>query len=73
MTKREWDKLKEGDKVWVDMPYFAYKMLGVVKTIDHWKGVWVNFFGDGQMHLCPADRHKLWNNVERYEEPKDAR
>ena len=73
MTKREWNKLQEGDKVWVDMPYFAYKMLGVVKVIKHEKGVWINFFGDGQMHLCPADRHKLWNHVERYEDPKDVR
>lgn len=70
MTKREWNKLQEGDKVWVDMPYLAYKMLGVVKTIDHRKGVWINFFGDGQTHLCPTERNKLWSHVERYEEPK---
>lgn len=73
MTRREWNKLQEGDKVWVDMPYLAYKMPGVVRTIDHQKGIWINFFGDGQTHLCPTDRHKLWSHVERYEEPKDAR
>ena len=73
MTKREWDKLKEGDKVWVFPSYFTFEMLGVVKVIKHKKGVWINFFGDGQMFWRPEDKKKLLSHVERYEEPKDAR
>lgn len=73
MTKAEWNKLKEGDKVWVFPSYFTFEMLGVVKVIKHKKGVWVNFFGDGQTHLCPTERNKLWHHVEKYEETKDDR
>ena len=70
MTKREWDKLKEGDKVWVDMPYFAYKMLGVVKIIKHEKGIWLNFFGDGQMFWRPPRMEVRLKALERYKEEK---
>ena len=68
MTKREWDKLKEGDKVWVFPSYFTFEMLGVVKVIKHKKGVWLNFFGDGQMFWRPSRMEVRLKALELYKE-----
>ena len=41
--------------VWFRPPYLAYRMPGIVRTIDGRRGVWVNFFGDGQTHFTPQE------------------
>ena len=41
--------------VWFSPPYLAYRMPGVVRTIDGRRGVWVNFFGDGQTRFTPQE------------------
>lgn len=53
MTKEEFYKLKDGEQVWYYPTYFRYAFPAIVKTIDGEKGLWVNFFGDGQCHFTP--------------------
>ena len=74
MTKEEFEKLADGEKVWYSPTYFAFPMLGVIRTIAKadgvWgefsrggRGVWVNFFGDGQCLFTPppyGDRWYTW-------------
>ena len=60
MTKEEFDNLPEGAKVWYAPTYFAFPMAGVVMTVDGVKGVWVNFFGDGQCLFTPPSSYDRW-------------
>ena len=53
MTKDEFDKLNDGDTAWFEPHYFHFPMLGIIRTIDGEKGVWINFFGDAQAHFIP--------------------
>ena len=53
MTKQEFENLKEGRKVWFYPNYLRFAFPAIVKTIDGVKGLWVNFFGDGQCHFTP--------------------
>ena len=55
MTRKQFDRLEDGVMVWFRPPYLAYKMPGVVRTIGGRRGVWVNFFGDGQTHFTPQE------------------
>jgi len=52
MTRQEFDDLPVGTKVWFKPGYFAYRIPGTVKIFGRGesaiKGIWVNFFGDGQ-------------------------
>lgn len=67
MTKDDFDKLKDGDKVWFSPSYFSIPMLGVARTIRGEKGVWVNFFGDGQCHFVPRGEG-FFTTLARYRE-----
>ena len=58
MTRKQFDRLEDGVMVWFRPPYFAYRMPGVVRTIDGRRSVWVNFFGDGQTHFTPQEGHE---------------
>ncbi len=71
MTKEDFDKLAEGAKVWYAPTYFTFPMLGIVKTIDGVKGVWVNFYGDGQCHFAPQEGYgqKFCDNVGIFKGP----
>ena len=60
MTKEEFDKLDDGTKVWYAPTYFAFPMLGVIKTIGGEKGVWVNFYGEGQCLFTPPPYSERW-------------
>ena len=53
MTRKQFDRLEDGVMVWFRPPYLAYRMPGVIRTINKRRGVWVNFFGDGQCHYVP--------------------
>ena len=53
MTRRQFESLEDGVMVWFRPPYLAYRMPGVIRTINRKRGVWVNFFGDGQCHYVP--------------------
>ena len=55
MTRKQFDRLEDGVMVWFGPPYFAYRMPGVIRTIGRKRGVWVNFFGDGQTHFTPQE------------------
>ena len=52
MTSKQFNRLEDGVMVWFRPPYFAYRMPGVVRTVDSKRGVWVNFSGDGQCHYA---------------------
>ena len=68
MTKDDFEKLKDGDKVWFCPTYFAFPMLGVVKHgYRSMKGVWVNFFGEGQCLFAPLTE-AFYCAVSRYVE-----
>ena len=58
MTRKQFDRLEDGVMVWFRPPYLACRMPGVVRTIDGRRGVWVNFFGDGQCHYVPQRGHE---------------
>lgn len=66
MNKHDFDRLKEGENVWFAPHYFAFPMLGVIRTINGEKGVWINFFGDGQAHFIPR-LDSSYESVTRYE------
>ena len=53
MTVKQFDRLEDGVMVWFRPPYLAYRMPGVIRTIGGKRGVWMNFFGDGQCHYVP--------------------
>ncbi|MBO4513781.1 MAG: hypothetical protein J5746_13560 [Victivallales bacterium] len=56
MTKEEYNKLPVGTVVWFKPAYFAFAMPGVIKTtLTGGRGIWVNFFGDGQCLFTPQD------------------
>ena len=55
MTAKQFDRLEDGVMVWFRPPYLAYRMPGVIRTIGKRRGVWVNFFGDGQTHFTPQE------------------
>ena len=55
MTRKQFDRLEDGVMVWFRPPYLAFRMPGVVRTIDGRRGVWVNFFEDGQTHFTPQE------------------
>ena len=64
MTRNEFDALEEETRVWFHPTYFAFPFPGVVRTINGVKGVWINFFGDGQCHFTPLTYHtKFYDNV----------
>ena len=64
MTKEEFDSLPEETRVWYAPTYFAFPFPGVVRTIDGLKGVWINFYGDGQCHFAPLTYHtSFYDNV----------
>lgn len=48
MTKDELEKLDIGTALWFRPDYFAFPMVGVVKQVKKEKGIWINFFGEGQ-------------------------
>ena len=48
MTIEEYAALPEGETVWFRPPFLSYAFPGVVRTIGNTRGIWVNFFGDGQ-------------------------
>lgn len=54
MTREDFDKLADGTKVWYSPTYFAFPMPGTIKTVNGVKGVWVNFYGDGQCFFSPT-------------------
>ena len=58
MTRKQFDRLEDGVMVWFSPPYLACRMPGVVRTIGGRRGVWVNFFGDGQTHFTPQARRE---------------
>lgn len=53
MTKTDYDSLPVGTKVWFKPSYLSFAMLGTVKEKDGERGIWVNFFGDGQCMFQP--------------------
>lgn len=48
MTKSHFKRLPVGTPVWFQPHYLAFAFPGIVKRIHGRKGIWVNFFGDGQ-------------------------
>ena len=60
MTKERYESLRDGTRVWFHPSYFAYSMLGVIKTVNGERGIWVNFFGDGQCHF--PDKNNQYGN-----------
>ena len=48
MRREAFNRLKEGTLVWFSPTYFTLPMVGVVKQEPWAKGIWVNFYGDGQ-------------------------
>ena len=63
MTQSQFEALQEGDLVWFYPDYFAWPWLATVRTIDGRKGVWVNFWGEGQCHFTPPSYRKdKWFN-----------
>lgn len=72
MTREEFDNLPEETPVWFHPSYFAFPMLGVVRTINGLRGVWINFFGDAQCHFAPLAYHPpLYDNVTLYDNKQD--
>ena len=69
MTKDKFDKLENGTMVWYAPAYFSFPMLGVIKTMDGEKGVWVNFYGDGQCFFAPEEGYeeRFLDNVSVYD------
>ncbi len=48
MTVKEFNSLADGTAVWFRPPYFAFAMPATVRIMDGSRGLWVNFYGDGQ-------------------------
>lgn len=48
MTVKEFNSLADGTAVWFRPPYFAFTMPATVRIRDGRRGLWVNFYGDGQ-------------------------
>lgn len=67
MTKEKFDKLPDGTKVWFSPAYFAFPMLGIIRTIDGERGIWINFFGDGQCLFVPR-RPQHYDYITTWEE-----
>ncbi len=48
MTKSHFKKLPIKTLVWFAPPYFAFAFPGIIQRRHGRRGIWVNFFGDGQ-------------------------
>jgi len=55
MTVKEFNSLADGTAVWFRPPYFAFAMPATVRIMDGSRGLWVNFYGDGQCFFAPQD------------------
>ena len=51
MTQEDYERLPDGTRVWFCTDFFAIPILGVIKTKNGERGIWVNFFGHGQCHF----------------------
>ncbi len=61
MTKTQFKKLKVGTPVWFAPPYLAYPFPGIVKRVRGSRGIWINFFGDGQcLFVLRRPEHYEW-------------
>jgi len=55
MTAEEFNSLEDGASVWFRPPYFAFPMPAIVRIKNVRRGLWVNFFGDGQCLFSPQE------------------
>lgn len=55
MTIKEFNSLSNGASVWFCPPYFAFPMPATVSIKDGRRGLWINFYGDGQCRFEPQD------------------
>ena len=71
MTKERFDSLPDGTLVWFHPHYFAFPMLGTIRTYTRtdgvWgefsgggRGIWVNFYGEGQCLFTPPEYKSDW-------------
>lgn len=55
MTPEEFNVLSDGASVWFRPPYFAFAMPATVRIRNGRRGLWINFYGDGQCMFVPQD------------------
>lgn len=55
MTKKEFEQLEPGTKVWLKYQYFKFPWLGIIRREEGHNCVYVNFFGDAQATFDYAD------------------
>jgi hypothetical protein len=71
MTEDDYNKLKDGDKVWFHPSYFSVPMAGVIITVFGLKGVWVSFFGEG-CGFFPLKGEGVCTALTRYVDRRDG-
>lgn len=63
ITAYRWQKLKDGDQVWVYASWMKFPMPGIVKKTGREKYVYINFFGDCQTCWRPSDPKRMLREI----------
>ncbi len=58
MTPEEFNVLSDGASVWFRPPYFAFPMPAIVRIRNGRRGLWINFYGDGQCLFVPQEERE---------------
>lgn len=58
MTRKDYESLPDGTRVWYRQDFFAFPILGTIRHKDGQRGVWVNFFGYCQGLFADEDNHE---------------
>lgn len=68
MTKKEFEQLEPGTKVWLYFPHFSFPWVGIIRREEGHNVVFVNFFGMGRGIFHGNDRYPINEYVGPFEE-----
>lgn len=68
MTKKEFEQLAPGTKVWLYYPYLTFPWVGIIKQEDGHNVVFVNFWGYGRGIFHGNDNEPIYNDIKLFDE-----